>query len=83
MIYSSQFDYDNATPPDNRDYRDELIFADFIEDVTLKLLTGRDQCGIDAEILLIDLDIHQGGYKLASEWVEARVTEQEYRKWLL
>ena len=81
MIYVNQHDYDNAEPDDSS-YRDELMHADFIEDVTLKLLTGRDQCGIDSEILLIELELAGGGYKLASEWVEARVTEDQYRAWL-
>lgn len=82
MTYANQFYYDNALPPDDRDYRDELMFADFIEDVTLKLLSGRDQYGIDAEILLIDLELAGGGYQLAFEWVCERVTEDQYRAWL-
>lgn len=81
-MHANQHQYDNATPPDDRDYRDELLFADFIEDVTLKLLSGRNQYSIDAEILLIDLEIQQGGYKLSSEWVEERVTEDQYRAWI-
>lgn len=82
MIYANQFDYDNATEPELSDHQDELMFADFIEDVTLKLLSGRDQYGIDAEILMIDLELQQGGYQMASELVEERVTEQDYREWL-
>jgi len=81
MTYADQFDYDNALPPDDRDYRDELLFADFIEDVTLKLLSGRNQYGIDAELLLIDLELQEGGYQLASEIVGDRVTERDYRSW--
>lgn len=80
-MYDNQHQYDNASPPDDRDYRDELLFADFIEDVTLKLLSGRNQYGIDAEILLIDLELQQGGYQLASEMVSERVTERDYRAW--
>ncbi|HRN97576.1 MAG TPA: hypothetical protein PLZ58_03980 [Candidatus Saccharibacteria bacterium] len=82
MTYANQFDYDNALPPADRDYRDELLFADFIEDVTLKLLSGRNQYGIDSEILLIDLELAAGGYQMASEIVSDRVTERDYREWL-
>lgn len=81
MTYANQHAYDNALPPDDRDYRDELLFADFVEDVTLKLLAGRNQYGIDSEILLIDLELQQGGYQLASEIVSDRVTERDYRAW--
>jgi len=81
MIYNSQLAYDNATEPSLSGYRDELMFADFVEDVTLKLLAGRNQYGIDSEILLIDLELQQGGYQLASEIVSDRVTERDYRAW--
>ena len=81
-MHANQFDYDNALPPDDRDYQDELLFADFIEDVTLKLLAGRNQYGIDSEILLIELELAGGGYQLALEWVCERLTEDQYRAWL-
>ena len=81
MIYANQHAYDSASEPSLSDYQDELLFADFIEDVTLKLLAGRNQYGIDSEILLIDLELQQGGYQLASEIVSDRVTERDYRAW--
>lgn len=81
MTYANQFDYDNASEPSLSDYRDELMFADFVEDVTLKLLSGRNQYGIDSEILLVDLELAGGGYQMASEIVSERVTERDYRLW--
>ena len=80
-MHANQQQYDNATPPDDRDYRDELLFADFVEDVTLKLLAGRNQYGIDSEILLIDLELAGGGYQMASEMVSEQVTERDYWAW--
>ena len=82
MTYANQFDYDNATEPSLSNYRDELMFADFVEDVTLDLLKLIDRCGIDAEILMFDVEQENGGYQLASEMVESRVTEEQYREWL-
>lgn len=82
MTYANQFEYDNASEPELSDYRDELMFADFVEDVTLDLLKRIDRCGIDAEILMFDVEQENGGYQLASEMVESRVTEEQYREWL-
>lgn len=81
-VYNSQWGYDNAEPPDDRNYRDELMYADFVEDVTLKLLTGRDQYGIDSAILLIELELAGGGYKLASKWVCERLSEEQFKNWI-
>ena len=81
MIYNNQFAYDNAAPPELGDYRDSLLFADFIEYTTLTLLKGQDCCGISAEILMIDLQIANAGYRLASEIVESTVTEQQFIDW--
>lgn len=82
MIHANQFEYDNALEPELSDYRDEIMFADFVEDVTLDLLKRIDRCGIDAEILMFDVEQENGGYQLASEMVESRVTEEQYREWL-
>lgn len=82
MTYANQFEYDNASEPELSDYRDELMFADFVEDVTLDMLKRIDRCGIDAEILMFDVEQENGGYQLASEMVESRVTEEQYREWL-
>ena len=82
MIHANQYQYDNALEPELSDYRDELMFADFVEDVTLDLLKRIDRCGIDAEILMFDVEQENGGYQLASEMVESRVTEEQYREWL-
>ena len=81
MTYANQFDYDNALPPDDRDYRDELLFAKFAKFVTLELLRGRNCQDIDGLIFLIDLKLADGGYQMALEWVCDRVTEKQYREW--
>ena len=81
MLYADQVAYDNAEPPELDDYRDSLLFADFIEYVTLTLLKGQDCCGISAEILKVDLQIANAGYRLASEIVESTVTEQQFIDW--
>lgn len=81
MLYADQAAFDNAIPPELDDYRDSLLFADFIEYVTLTLLKGQDCCGISAEILMIDLQIANAGYRLASEIVESTVTEQQFIDW--
>ena len=81
MIYNSQLAYDNAEP-DFSDYRESPEFAEFSEYVTLELLAGRDCQGIDSLIFMIDLELQQGGYQLASEIVSERVTERDYREWL-
>ena len=82
MTYANQYQYDNALEPELSDYRDDLMFADFVEDVTLDLLKRIDRCGIDAEIFIFDVEQESGGYQLASEMVESRVTEEQYREWL-
>ena len=82
MSYANQHEYDNALEPELSDYRDELMFADFVEDVTLDLLKRIDRCGIDAEILMLDVEQENGGYQQVSEVVESRVTEEQYRGWL-
>lgn len=81
-MHANQFEYDNAVEPELSDYRDEPAFTDFVEDVTLDLLKRIDRCGIDAEILMFDVEQENGGYQLASEMVESRVTEEQYREWL-
>lgn len=82
MTYANQHAYDNATEPELSGYQGEKKFAEFAEVVTLELLRGRECQGIDGLIFLIDLELAGGGYKLASEWVEAMVTEDQYREWL-
>ena len=82
MSYANQHEYDNALEPELSDYRDELMFADFVEDVTLDLMKRIDRCGIDAEILMLDVEQENGGYQQVSEVVESRVTEEQYRGWL-
>lgn len=81
MIYSNQFEYDNAEP-DLYDYQEDPLFAEFCDHVTIELLNGRDCQGIDAQIFMIDLELAGGGYQLALEWVCERVTEDQYRAWL-
>lgn len=81
-MYASQYQYDNATPPDASDYRDSSEFSAFAEFVALELLAGRDCIGIDSQIFMIDLELEGGGYQLALEWVSERVTEKQYRSWL-
>lgn len=82
MIHANQHAYDNATEEELSDYRDEPMFADFVEDVTIDLLAGRDCQDIDSHIFMIDLKLATGGYQLALEWVSKRVTEDQYREWL-
>ena len=82
MSYANQHEYDNALEPELSDYRDELMFADFVEDVTLDLMKRIDRCGIDAGILMLDVEQENGGYQQVSEVVESRVTEEQYRRWL-
>ena len=81
MIYANQFSYDNADP-ELSDYQEEKKFGEFAEYVALELLAVRDCVGIDAQIFMIDLELAGGGYKLALEWVSARLTEVQYREWL-
>lgn len=78
MSYANQQEYDNASEPDLSDYREEPMFAEFTEYVTLELLAGRDCQGIDSQIFLNDLELAGGGYQLAFEWVCGRVTESQY-----
>ena len=82
MTYANQFDYDRATEPDLSDYRDSTEFADFCDHVTIELLNGRDYQCIDSQIFMIDLELADGGYQLALEWVSDRLTEEQYRAWL-
>lgn len=82
MTYANQFEYDNAAEPELSDYRDELMFAEFAEFVTLELLAGRDCQDLSCDILMIDLECLCGGYQMALEWVIARLTEDKYREWL-
>lgn len=81
MIYANQHAYDNAEP-DFNDYQEEKKFAEFAEFVTLELLNGRDCQGIDSQIFMIDLELADGGYQLALEWVSDQLTEEQYRAWL-
>lgn len=83
MICANQFDYDNATEPSLSDYQDEPAFAELAEHVTLELLAGRDCQGIGSQIFMIDLELAGGGYQLALERVSERLTERQYREWLL
>ena len=82
MTYANQFAYDNATEPDLDDYREENKFADFCDHVTIELLNGRDCQGIDSQIFMIDLELADGGYQSALEWVSDQLTEEQYRAWL-
>lgn len=82
MTYANQFEYDNASEPELDDYRDEKKFAKFSKYVTLELLAGRDCQGIDAQIFMIDLELADGGYQMALEWVCEWVTEDQYRAWI-
>lgn len=82
MIYANQHAYDNASEPELSDYQEEKKFAKFAEHVTLELLAGRDCQGIDAQIFMIDLELADGGYQLALEWVSERLTEEQYREWM-
>ena len=82
MIYNSQLEYDNASETSLSDYQEEKKFAKFAKYVTLELLAGRDCQDIDAQIFMIDLELADGGYQLALEWVCGRVTEDQYRAWL-
>ena len=81
MIYANQFEYDNAEP-ELDDYRDDPVFTEFTEYVTLELLRGRECQGIDGLIFLIDLELAGGGYQTALELASERVTEDQYRAWL-
>ena len=74
--------YDDMNEPEYYDFDNDPMFLEFVEYVTLKLLSGENQYGIDSEILLIDLELQQGGYQLASEIVSDRVTDRDYREWL-
>ena len=82
MPYANQFDYDNATEAELSDYRESPEFAEFAEFVALELLAGRDCQGIDSQIFMIDLELADGGYQLALEWVSDRVTEDQFKEWL-
>ena len=68
--------YDDMNEPEYYDFDNDPMFLEFVEYVTLKLLSGEDQYGIDSEILLIDLELACGGYQMASEIVSDRVTER-------
>lgn len=81
-MHANQFEYDNASEPELDDYQEEKKFAEFAEHVTLELLAERDCQGIDAQIFMIDLELADGGYQLALEWVCEKVTEDQYRAWL-
>ena len=74
--------YDDMNEPEYYDFDSDPMFLEFVEYVTLKLLSGENQYGIDSEILLIDLELAGGGYQMASEIVSDRVTERDYREWL-
>lgn len=82
MIYASQYQYDNATPPDASDYRDDSEFAEFVEYVAHELLEGNDYKNLSSEIFTIDLELLGGDHEMALEWVCERVTEKQYREWL-
>ena len=82
MTYANQHEYDNALEPELSDYRDEPMFAEFAEYVTLKLLRGSDWQNLSSDILMIDLARFSGGYQMALEWVCRRLTERQYREWL-
>lgn len=82
MTYANQFDYDNASAPELSDYRDSPEFADFCEYVALELLSGRDCCGIDAQIFTIDVELSGGGYQLAVEKLGEQLTEDQFEEWL-
>ena len=73
--------YDDMNEPEYHDYDSDPLFADFIEYVTLTLLKGQDCCGISAEILKVELQIANAGYRLASEIVSNSVTEQQFIDW--
>jgi hypothetical protein len=81
MTYANQIEYDNAEPKLD-DYQDEPAFAEFAEYVTLELLSHCDCQGLSSEILMIDLECLGGGYQMAIAWVNARLTEEQYRAWL-
>lgn len=74
--------YDDMNEPEYHDFDNDPMFLEFVEYVTLKLLSGENQYGIDSEILLIELELAGGGYQMASEIVSDRVTERDYRAWL-
>lgn len=81
-MHANQFEYDNAVETELSDYRDEPMFADFVEYVTLELLSGSDWQDLSSDILMIDLKLATGGYMMALEWVCGRVTERQYRGWI-
>lgn len=78
MSYANQHEYDNASEPDLSDYREEPMFAQFAEYVTLELLAGRDWQNLSSEILMIDLEYLGGGYQRALDWVCEVLTEKQY-----
>lgn len=82
MTYANQFDYDNATEPELSDYRDSRKFAEFADHVTLELLAGRDCAGMSADIMLVELHMHQEGYSLALQIVSETLTDVQFKEWL-
>ena len=74
--------YDAQTPDDQDAYRDSPLFADFCDHVTIELLNGRDCQGIDSQIFMIDLELADGGYQMALEWVCEVLTEDQFKEWL-
>ena len=81
-MYANQFSYDNAAEPEMSDYQEEKKFAEFAEFVTLELLAGRNCQGLDAQIFMIDLELADGGYQMALEWVCGSLTEDQFKEWL-
>lgn len=81
MTYANQIDYDNATEPELSDYRESYQFAEFCEYVTLELLDGRDCAGMSADMMLVELHMHQEGYSLALQIVSETLTEVQLKEW--
>ena len=81
-IQIAQRAYDDMNEPEYHDFDSDPLFADFVEFVTLELLAGRDWQNLSSEILMIDLELVDGEYQFALEWVFDRVTEKQYLEYL-
>lgn len=82
MIYANQTAYDAASEPELSDYTESPQFAEFVECVTLELLSGSNCHGIDSQIFIADLKEATGGYQMAAEMVAARLTEEQFNEWI-